>query len=123
MSPSNWTADFLSRLSTDITVAEIDTASTTVWQIESRSWQGFAEFAMQQKLRWAAGWAVQDQNRFLINACFEKQGEYVLLRTLINDSSPELPSQATVYPAANRSERHTQDLFGIRFIGLCFNFC
>ena len=32
-------------------------------------------------------------------------------------AKPELPSQATVYPAANRSERHTQDMFGIHFVG------
>jgi len=41
----------------------------------------------------------------------------MVLRTAINASKPELPSQATVYPAANRSERHTQDMFGIHFIG------
>ncbi|MCX7093438.1 MAG: NADH-quinone oxidoreductase subunit C [Methylobacter sp.] len=116
MSHSNWTADFLSRLGTDMTVTAIDTASTTVWQIESHVWQRFAELAVREKLRWAAGWAEQVQNRFFINACFEKQGQYILLRTIIDESKPELPSQATVYPAANRSERHTQDMFGIKFI-------
>ncbi|MFI3157258.1 MAG: NADH-quinone oxidoreductase subunit C [Methylococcaceae bacterium] len=117
MSCSNWTTDFLSLLSTEITVAEIDTASTTLWQIESDAWQRFAELAVQQNLRWAAGWAEQVRNRFFVNTCFEKQGDYILLRTIIDVSKPELPSQATVYPAANRSERHTQDLFGIKFIG------
>ncbi len=117
MSCSNWTADFLSRLSADITVAQGDISAITLWQIESHEWQRFAELAVQQNLRWAAGWAEQVQNRFLVNACFEKQGEYVLLRTSIDDANPELPSQATVYPAANRSERHTQDMFGIKFVG------
>ncbi|TAN70298.1 MAG: Ni,Fe-hydrogenase III large subunit [Methylobacter sp.] len=117
MSSSNWTTDFLSLLSRDITVTRIDTSPVIVWQIESHAWQRFAELAMLQNLRWAAGWAEQAQNRFLINSCFEKQGEYVLLRASIDDANPELPSQATVYPAANRSERHTQDMFGIRFIG------
>ncbi|MGZ4956866.1 MAG: hydrogenase large subunit [Methylobacter sp.] len=117
MSSSNWTTDFLNQLSTDITVSKIDTASTTLWQIESHAWQQFAELAVQQNLRWAAGWAEQVDNQFFINTCFEKQGEYVLLRTIIDGSNPELPSQATVYPAANRSERHSQDMFGIKFIG------
>ncbi|MCK9396144.1 MAG: NADH-quinone oxidoreductase subunit C [Methylobacter sp.] len=117
MSVSNWTADFLSRLSIDITVAEIDVPSITLWQIESRKWRRFAELAIQQNLRWAAGWAEQDQNRLFINTCFEKQGEYILLRTILDDDSLELPSQATVYPAANRSERHTQDMFGVKFVG------
>lgn len=89
----------------------------TLWQIESATWQRFAELALQHKLRWAAGWAEQVQKRFFVNACFEKQGEYVLVRTIVDDSNPKLPSQATVYPAANRSERHTQDMFGIQFTG------
>ncbi len=116
MSDLNWTEDFLSRLSRDITVAQLDLSSTLLWQIESHAWQRFAELAVQQNLRWAAGWAEQFQDQFFINACFEKQGNYILLRTLVDVSKPELPSQATVYPAANRSERHTQDMFGIKFI-------
>jgi Ni,Fe-hydrogenase III large subunit len=117
MSSSDWVADFLDRLSLDIAVIQIDIPSFKLWQIESHAWQRFAELAMQQNLRWAAGWAEQMQNRFFINAGFEKHGEYILLRTIINNSNPELPSQATVYPAANRSERHTQDMFGIKFVG------
>jgi Ni,Fe-hydrogenase III large subunit len=117
MSSTNWTSDFLSLLNTEISVTESAIASTRLWQIESQGWQRFAELAVQHNLRWAAGWAEQDQHRFFINSCFEKQGEYVLLRTIVDDVSPELPSQATVYPAANRSERHTQDMFGIKFVG------
>ena len=117
MSCSNWAEDFLSQLSPDITLTRIEMPSTRLWQIESYAWQRFAAQAKQQNLRWAAGWVEQVQNRFLINACFEKQGEYILLRTSIDSSNPELPSQATVYPAANRSERHSQDMFGIKFLG------
>ncbi len=117
MSPSNWTGDFLSQLSTDITVAQIELSSIMLWQIESHAWQRFAEQAIQQNLRWAAGWAEQVQDQLFINTCFEKQGGYILLRTIVDVSKPELPSQATVYPAANRSERHTRDMFGITFVG------
>jgi Ni,Fe-hydrogenase III large subunit/Ni,Fe-hydrogenase III component G len=118
MSSSNWTTDFLNQLITNsITVEQISLPSTTIWQIESNHWQKFAELAMEQKVRWVAGWAEQVQDRFFINACFEKQGVYVLLRTIVNAAKSELPSQATVYPAANRSERHTQDMFGISFAG------
>ncbi len=121
MSSSNWTADFLNQLQDQaITVVPAPLQQNdraTLWQIESHQWQRFAECAAQQQLRWAAGWAEQHLEHFLVNALFEKQGFYVLLRTLINHLKPELPSQATVYPAANRSERHTQDMFGIHFIG------
>lgn len=52
---------------------------------------------------------------FMVNACFEKNGTYLVLRTTVNLNHPVLPSQATVYPAANRSERHSHDMFGITF--------
>ncbi len=118
MSSSNWTVDFLNQLiSAAVTVEQISLPSTTLWQTESNHWQQFAELALQQNMRWVAGWAEHVQDRFFINACFEKQGVYVLLRAIVNAAKPELPSQAIVYPAANRSERHTQDMFGINFIG------
>lgn len=117
MSASNWTTDFFSKVSKNISVTALDIASATLWQIESHAWQRFAELAVQHQLRWAAGWAEQVDSQFFINACFEKQGVYLLLRTLVDQANPKMPSQATVYPAANRSERHTQDLFGIKFIG------
>lgn len=116
MSASNWTADFLGQLlNATITVEQISLPATTLWQIESHQWQQFAELAIQQNVRWVAGWAEHVQDRFFINACFEKQGVYLLLRTIVNAAKPELPSQATVYPAASRSERHTRDMFGIHF--------
>ena len=131
MSASNWTTDFLNQLNSAeffIVPARINpnAVSTSVngepqsdkimlWQIESRHWQQFSQYALKQNLRWVAGWAEHAETVFIVNACFEKAGVYVLLRTRINTNNPKLPSQATVYPAANRSERHTQDLFGISF--------
>jgi Ni,Fe-hydrogenase III large subunit/NADH:ubiquinone oxidoreductase subunit C len=118
MSTANWTEDFLKRLAdADIPVEQSSLPSMKLWQIGSVHWQRFAEFAIKQDARWAAGWAEQIQDRFFVHACFEKQGIYLLLRTLIEDPKPALPSQAAVYPAASRSERHTRDLFGINFSG------
>ncbi|MDD5124508.1 NADH-quinone oxidoreductase subunit C, partial [Methylovulum sp.] len=118
MSASNWTTDFLNQLTAAaITVEQFSLPSTTLWQIESGHWQQFADYALAQQLRWVAGWAEHVEGRLFINACFEKQGVYVLSRAIVNAAKPELPSQATVYPAASRSERHTQDMFGIHFTG------
>lgn len=118
MSSSNWTAAFLNQLdNAAIGVEHISLPSITLWQIDNHHWQHFAELAIQQQVRWVAGWAEHVQDRFFINTCFEKQGVYVLSRTIVNVAKPELPSQAEVYPAANRSERHTQDMFGIHFTG------
>lgn len=120
MSHSNalWEADFLQEVSqAGIEVERIAHPATLLWQIDGSHWLSFAELAARQHLRWAAGWAEQLQDRYFVNACFEKQGSYLLLRTIINDQKPELPSQASIYPAANRSERHTQDMVGVNFIG------
>ncbi len=134
MSSSNWTTDFLKQLNkaeffivptsmrrnvADATHSQEDGKynKTVLWQIESKHWQEFSQYAIEQNLRWVAGWAEHAETLFLVNACFEKEGFYLLLRTQISAAKPELPSQATVYPAANRSERHTQDMFGINFAG------
>jgi len=85
------------------------------WQIAANEWQDFALVAWQENLRWAAGWAEQVEEQFIVNACFEKQGKYLWLRTKVETNKAELPSQATIYPAASRSERYTQDMFGIKF--------
>ncbi len=134
MSSSNWTTDFLKQLNkaeffivptslrrnvADATHSQEDGKynKTVLWKIESKHWQEFSQYAIEQNLRWVAGWAEHAETLFLVNACFEKEGFYLLLRTQISAAKPELPSQATVYPAANRSERHTQDMFGINYVG------
>ncbi len=114
----SWKKAFLSHLDEAgifIKATEISPA-IELWQLDDKHWHRFAEFAAEQKCRWAAGWAEQVEDQFYVHACFEKAGNYILLRTTINVSKPELPSQADVYAAANRSERHTHDLFGITFL-------
>ncbi len=120
MNPTNsgWATDIMALASqADIKVEQIAHPSIHLWQIESHQWQSFAELVLQSKLRWAAGWAEQQGERFFVNACFEKEGSYLLLRTVLQETNLKLPSQATVYPAASRSERHSQDMFGIHFSG------
>jgi len=124
MSDTNWTNEFLALLGiAGIPVEPIHVPSLEqggqkiLWQVDSEDWRQFSQYAKAQGLRWVAGWAEQVPGQFLVNACFEKQGAYVLLRTIVSEHKPELPTQANVYPAANRSERHTQDMFGIHFVG------
>jgi Ni,Fe-hydrogenase III large subunit len=117
MNASNWVTDFLNAITAEISVTKIDGSPFRLWQVDGDDWQRFAELAVQQGLRWAAGWVEHDHERFIVNTCFEKHGGYIVLRTLVDQLKPELPSQATVYPAANRSERHSQDMFGIKFVG------
>jgi Ni,Fe-hydrogenase III large subunit/NADH:ubiquinone oxidoreductase subunit C len=108
--------DFLQHLQNqNCQITPVKHRALKIWQIEPEFWQIFAESAMQYHYRWVAGWVEQQKQQLLVNACFEKHGEYLLLRTSVRLNHPVLSSQATVYPAANRSERHSQDMFGIEF--------
>jgi Ni,Fe-hydrogenase III large subunit/Ni,Fe-hydrogenase III component G len=103
-------------LSTEKAKSEIP-ARTLKGTIPDKDWQSVAEVAKAESWRWSAGWAEEDGDQFIVHALFENQGSYYWARSLVKIAKPELPSQATVYPAANRSERHTQDMFGIKFAG------
>jgi Ni,Fe-hydrogenase III large subunit len=69
--------------------------------------------------RWVAGWGEEigeeKSASIRINACFEKAGAYLLARTEIADAQPALPSHTPSFPAADRPERHTRDMFGVAF--------
>ncbi|QPK62011.1 NADH-quinone oxidoreductase subunit C [Methylomonas sp. LL1] len=121
MTALNWTETFKQQLMASGIAVQVNggarTSNILSWQVAAEHWQQLAELAMEQGLRWSAGWAEQLAEQFFVNVLLEKQGIYLLARTTIGHAKPELPSQATVYPAANRSERHTQDMFGIKFIG------
>lgn len=87
-----------------------------VLRLDVEDWGRFAEIAHQQKCRWCSIWATQtDSETLLISACLEFQGDYVVVRAELEISKPILPSQTKFYPAANRPERHLQDMFGIVF--------
>jgi Ni,Fe-hydrogenase III large subunit/Ni,Fe-hydrogenase III component G len=113
-----WQTDLLEQLQKqNITVNTSVMENAVVWEISSKYWCLFAEQADLQSLRWVSGWGDECEDVFLLNAVFEKQGQYICLRTSVIEEKMELPSQATVYPAAIRSERHTHDLLGIHFNG------
>lgn len=85
-------------------------------EVHAADWGNWAEKALSLGIRWVAGWAEDRTSGLRMNACFEHQGEYLVLRTSLGTERPELPSQAAYYWAADRSERRIQDLYGIRFL-------
>ena len=85
--------------------------------LKPHDWGKAGELAQELGWRWVAGWA-EDEGGFLsVSACLESQGCYQVLRTRIDSHHPSLPSHAAYFFAANRPERHMQDLFGIEFTG------
>jgi Ni,Fe-hydrogenase III large subunit/Ni,Fe-hydrogenase III component G len=114
---TNWRHNFLVHLQNqEIAVEAAAINDIALWQIPAKHWREFAEQSQQQSIRWVSGWGEQQSPQFYVNTMFEKQGRYLLLRTSVPEDKAELPSQATVYPAASRSERHTRDMLGIHFI-------
>ncbi|MGX2040585.1 hydrogenase large subunit [Methylocaldum sp. MU1018] len=84
-------------------------------EVESGDWGKAARQASAQRWRWAGAWAEDRGSALTMNACLEKQGRYLILRTELPPDDPGLPSHAPYYWAADRVERHIRDLFGIRF--------
>jgi len=83
--------------------------------IASTSWSDAAAVAKYSHLRWSALWAEQCDADIQIMALLGGQDGHLLLTTQVSLSHPELPSQAGVYPNAERPERHLKDMFGIHF--------
>jgi Ni,Fe-hydrogenase III large subunit len=79
-------------------------------------WGRIARQAQQAGCRWSAVWADDFGDTLGITACFEKQGDFLLFRTEVDTATPVLPSHTPYYPAADRPERHLQNMFGLVFI-------
>ena len=84
-------------------------------RVQTEDWGRLAHQAQQWGCRWVAGWGEDQGNDIAVHACFEKDAGYLLARTQVAKASPVLPSHTPHYPAANRPERHIQDLYGIAF--------
>lgn len=87
------------------------------WLVNSDDWCRLAEILHSFDMRWAAGWAEQGTTEYQVHACFARRRCYLQLVTRLALQKPQIPSQAGVYPAASRSERHTRDMYGIEFSG------
>ncbi len=85
-------------------------------EVAAENWGLCGEKALHLGIRWVAAWAQEKPDNLEVNACLESRGEYLVLRTSLRKEQPELPSQAPYYWAADRTERHIRDLYGIRFI-------
>ena len=116
MNSAHWTTDFLNQLhNADCFIVPahlhshaagaeghpIDT--TALWQIDSKHWQSVAQYALEQQLRWVAGWAEHAETHFIVNACFEKAGMYCRepLLTLPNPNCPHKPTFSRPQIAVN----------------------
>lgn len=83
--------------------------------IAADCWGICAKHAAALDIRWVAGWAEDQGEELKINTLLEANGDYLLARSHLSADSPRIASQTPYFPAADRSERHIQDMFGIDF--------
>ncbi len=84
-------------------------------RVPADNWGQLAQLAKQQGCRWLACWGEDQDNDVVVHAAFEKDGGYLVARTAVAKKTPVLPSHTPHFPAANRPERHIQDMYGIVF--------
>lgn len=114
-----WLVEFCSRLENEHVIAtEQEGASLTparLLLVENEDWGRTAEVASAMGLRWSGVWGEHIAESISITACFVHEGDYLLLRTQVQIATPVLTSHTPHYPAADRPERHLQDMFGVAF--------
>jgi len=120
MSRFDWLSELLARCEDEHVLVRHGSATRLalahLLDIDHEDWGRFAAVACQQGCRWVALWADQiDAEYFNINVCFEYQGDYLVARAPLEIRQPLLPSHTRWFPAANRPERHVQDMLGIAF--------
>jgi len=91
-------------------------APAAVIAAQPAQWRELAFAAKTADMRWCAFWARERDGGYEAFSCFEWGGAYLVMRCAL-DRGDELPSLASIYPNADRPERHAHDLLGIRFGG------
>ena len=119
MTGAGWIVSFLGKLELDGVTAVEDSAPglhpARLLKLYADDWGRLAHAAKDFGCRWAAAWGEDAGEDILVNAVFEKDGMYLLARTQVKRAHPLLPSHTPYYPAADRPERHIQDMLGIAF--------
>jgi Ni,Fe-hydrogenase III large subunit/NADH:ubiquinone oxidoreductase subunit C len=84
-------------------------------KVNADDWGKVAAVAAEHFVRWSAVWGEHRAPEIIVTALLAGRDGHLLIRTSVPDVNGELPSQTPYFPAANRPERHLQDMFGIRF--------
>ncbi len=79
------------------------------------NWSRAADTAARLGYRHAGFWAEQTPDASRAMACFEFQGNYLVLETELDRATPNIVSHTPFFPVASRQERHCKDLLGIEF--------
>ncbi len=90
-------------------------APARLFMVKADDWGALAHEAKNLECRWVAGFGEDVGENISMNVVFEKDGAYLAARTQVKRAMPFLPSHTPYYPAADRPERHIQDMLGMAF--------
>ncbi len=84
-------------------------------EIAAADWGRVAAVAAAAGLRFSAVWGEHRPPQLLVTALLAGGDGHLLLRASLPAEAPQLPSQTPFFAAADRPERHLQDMYGVRF--------
>lgn len=115
-----WLTAFLGRLSLREIQAQEEPAAglapAHLLKVRADDWGHLAHEAKNWECRWVGTWGEDSGEDLIVNACFEREGVYLVARTQVPRTTPILPSHTPYFVAADRPERHMQDMLGIAFM-------
>lgn len=85
--------------------------------VAAADWAVLATAARDLGARWSACWVDPEPDHWRACVLYEQGGAYVLAQTTLDPRAPRLSSLASVFAAADRSERAIRDLLGVVFDG------
>lgn len=120
MSRFDWLSGYLARLEDEhVIVRRGDAARLAPAHcliLDAEDWGNAARVAAESGYRWAGLWGDPVAEQVIVHACLVHDGDYLVLITEVPMNHPVLASHTPHYPAANRLERHLQDMLGIGFL-------
>ncbi|MFT5391654.1 MAG: Ni,Fe-hydrogenase III large subunit [Gammaproteobacteria bacterium] len=82
-------------------------------EIAPGDWYTLAQINAAQGHRFAGLWGDPVNDELNVRACFEHEGQHIVYSTTLPLAQPHLPSISSIYPGADRLERHMHDLLGV----------
>lgn len=114
-----WLRGLLGRLEAAGVTAEPHPADTLAparcFSVSPADWGTAAEAASGFGCRWVGVWGDPEPDHVTMRCCLCQDGDYVVLVARTRWEDAVLPSQTPHFPAADRMERHAQDLLGVTF--------
>ncbi|OQY20387.1 MAG: Ni,Fe-hydrogenase III large subunit [Desulfobacteraceae bacterium 4572_35.1] len=96
--------------------AQVPAGPVLYLEVLADDWGRVARVAVDLELRWSAVWGEHHSPQLLVTSLIAGCDGHILLRTMVSENQSRLPSQTPYFPAANRPERHLQDMFGVQFV-------